>query len=241
MEPSKSQSKGVALVTGAARGIGRAIALRLADDGFDVAVNDLPNTPELVKLVKEIEAKGRRAIAALGDVSIESAVADMIQQTVGELGSLDVMVANAGIVIIEEFLSTSVEAFDKQMAVNARSVMLCYQHAARQMISQGRGGRIIGASSMAGKQATELLFAYSATKFAIRGMTQSAAAALGKYKITVNAYAPGGIETRLPVGRTGQPDEVAQLVSYFASKEAGFVTGQSCATPDEALLHILLT
>jgi short chain dehydrogenase len=90
-EPSKSQSKGVAFVTGAARGIGCAIALRLADDGFDVAVNDLPNTPELVKVVKEIEAKGRRAIAMPGDVSNESVVTDMIQQTVRELGSLDVV------------------------------------------------------------------------------------------------------------------------------------------------------
>jgi len=250
---SQSQpSKGVALVTGAARGIGRAIALRLAEDGYDVAVNDLPGTPELDEVVKMIVDKGRCALATPGDVSEESVVTEMIQSTVKALGSLDVMVANAGVAILVQFLETSVEAFDKQMVVNARSVMLCYKHAAKQMIAQGRGGRIIGASSMAGKQATDLLFAYSATKFAIRGMTQSAALALGKHGITVNAYAPGGVETRLldvfddfleplagpragrngllartVVGRIGEPDDIAHLVSYLASKEAGFITGQT--------------
>ncbi|KAI9451788.1 NAD-binding protein [Russula earlei] len=251
-QPPAQSDKGVALVTGAARGIGRAIAIRLAEDGFDVAVNDLPGTPELDEVIKAIESKGRRAVAAPGDVSEESVVTDMIQRTVSTLGSLDVMVANAGAVILETFLETSVEAFDKQMAVNARSVMLCYKHAAKQMISQGRGGRIVGASSMAGKQATEVLFAYSATKFAVRGMTQSAALALGSHGITVNAYAPGGVETRLldafdnfleplagpragrngllaitAVGRIGEPEEIAHLVSYLASKEAGFITGQT--------------
>ena len=203
-------SKGVALITGAARGIGRGIALRLADDGFDVAVNDLPGTPELDEVIETIVNKGRRAIATPGDVSDESAVVDMIQSTVQTLGSLDVvrfsffqqpplisnpfspflsrldvparhgllntccidsaymqMVANAGLVILEPFLESeyygatprirrayvphfsnvtaSVAAFDKQMAVNARGTMLCYKYAAKQMIAQGRGGRIIGA------------------------------------------------------------------------------------------------
>ncbi|KAI0001176.1 NAD(P)-binding protein [Russula vinacea] len=249
--PSQTH-KGVALVTGAARGIGRGIALRLADDGFDVAVNDLPNTPELDEVIKTIEGKGRRALAIPGDVSDESVVTDMIQRTVTTLGGLDVMVANAGVVILEPFLDTSVAAFDKQMAVNARSVMLCYKHAAKQMIAQGRGGRIIGASSMAGKQANDMLLAYSATKFAVRGMTQSAALALGKHGITVNAYAPGGVETRLldmfdeflepfagpraghngllsatAVGRIGETEDIAHLVSYLVSKEAGFITGQT--------------
>ncbi|KAI0292012.1 NAD-binding protein [Russula brevipes] len=244
-EPSRAHnnSKGVALVTGGARGIGRAIAFRLADDGYDVAVNDLPGTPELEEVVKSIEGKGRRALAAPGDVSEESAVADMVQRTVSALGSLDIMVANAAALVLEPFLETSVASFDMQMAVNARGTMLCYQYAAKQMIAQGRGGRIIGASSMAGKQGVETTFAYSATKFAVRGMTQAAALALGRHGITVNAYAPGGIETRLldafddfleplagpragrngltastAVRRIGEPEEVAHLVSYLVSK-----------------------
>jgi len=240
------------LVTGAARGIGRGIALRLADDGFDVAVNDLPGTHELDEVVEMIVGKGRRALAVPGDVSDEFVVADMIESTVKTLGGLDVMVANAALVIMESFPETSVAAFDKQMMVNARGVMLCYKHAAKQMIAQGRGGRIVGASSMAGKQGQAMLLAYSASKFAVRGMTQSAAQALGKHGITVNAYAPGGVETRLldqfdefleplagpragrnglvattAVGRIGETDEIAHLVSYLSSKEAGFITGQT--------------
>ncbi|KAI0002514.1 NAD(P)-binding protein [Russula compacta] len=263
MSSSLSQpNKGVAIVTGAARGIGRAIALRLADDGHDVAVNDLPDTPELDEVIKEIEGKGRRALATPGDVSDESVVIDMIQRTVNTLGSLDVMVANAGMAILEPFLETSVAAFDKQMAVNTRSIMLCYKYAAKQMIAQGRGGRIIGASSMAGKKALDILFTYSATKFAVRGMTQSAALALGKHGITVNAYAPGGVETRLldafdefleplagpragrnglitstAVGRIGEPEEVAHLVSHLASKGAGYITGQTISINGGAYLE----
>ncbi|KAI0261208.1 hypothetical protein BC834DRAFT_896714 [Gloeopeniophorella convolvens] len=211
----------VAIITGAARGIGRGIALRLSEDGFAVAVNDLPNTPELDELVQEIEGQGRRAFAVPADVSVEGQVEQMIRKVVQELGSLDVMVANAGIFIVDSVLSATAEDFDRLMSVNARSTLLCYKYAGKQMIAQGRGGRIIGASSVAGKQAltstpvSQAVASYSATKFAIRGLTQAAGASLflpysntirrrhttaqefGAHGITVNAYAPGAINTRM--------------------------------------------
>ncbi|KAI9465834.1 hypothetical protein BJY52DRAFT_1242930, partial [Lactarius psammicola] len=142
----------VALVTGAARGIGRAIALRLANDGLDVAVNDRASSPELDGLVREIKSKGRRSLAVPADISLEPEVEKTIRKVVQDLGSLDAMVANAGIVYYEPFLDSTVENFDRLMAVNARGTMLCYKHAGKQMIAQGRGGRIIGACSLAGKQ-----------------------------------------------------------------------------------------
>ncbi|KAI9441360.1 hypothetical protein H4582DRAFT_1373800 [Lactarius indigo] len=237
----------VALVTGAARGIGRAIALRLADDGLDVAVNDRLRSPELDELVREIERKGRRSLAVPADVSLESEVEKGIQKVAHDLGSLDVMVANAGVVSFESLLNTTVESYDRVMAVNARGTMLCYKHAAKQMIAQGRGGRIIGACSRAGKQGMHVDSAYSASKFAIRGLTQAAAGEFGKYGITVNAYAPGAIKTVLvdqfkthfgpdvlsalvtssAVNRIGTPEEIAGLVSYLVSDVSGFITGQS--------------
>lgn len=247
----------VALVTGAARGIGRAIALRLAGDGLDVAVNDLPNTPELDDVVREIENKGRRSFPVLADVSLEEDVEKIIQQVVQKLGSLDVMVANAGIMAYLPFLDSTSEDFDRLMAVNARSTFLCYKLAARHMIAQGRGGRIIGACSAGGKQGSGIAAAYCASKFAIRGLTHAAASDFGKYGITVNAYAPGVINTRMieglmgaqpgtdfdskakslvaslgtPIQRIADPEEVAAFVSYVASDGAGFVTGQ-CISVD---------
>ncbi|KAI0280887.1 hypothetical protein BGY98DRAFT_281086 [Russula aff. rugulosa BPL654] len=247
----------VALVTGGARGIGRAIALRLAEDGLDVAVNDLPNTSELDDVVREIESKGRRSLAVPADVSLEEGVKKIIQQVVQKLGSLDVMVANAGTAIHRSFLDSTVDDFDRLMAINARSTFLCYKHAAKQMIAQGRGGRIIGACSAAGKKGSAMAPAYSASKFAIRGLTQAAASDFGKYGITVNAYAPGFTNTRLieevvaaqpgtdfdskiksivallgtPIQRIGAPEEIAGFVSYVASDSAGFVTGQ-CISVD---------
>ncbi|KAH8996662.1 hypothetical protein EDB92DRAFT_1514984 [Lactarius akahatsu] len=197
--------------------------------------------------LREIESKGRRSLAVPADVSLEPEVEKTIQKVVQDLGSLDVMVANAGIVTFESFLDTTVESFDHHMAVNARGTMLCYKHAAKQMIAQGRGGRIIGATSQAGKQGISLCTAYSASKFAICGLTQAAAGELGIYGITVNAYAPGVVKTALSqffclnafthalsalvtssaVNRIGTPEEIAGLVSYLASDGSGFVTGQS--------------
>jgi len=251
----------VALVTGAARGIGRAIALRLAEDGLDVAVNDLPDTPGLEQVVREIESKGRRSLAVPADVSLETEVETMIQQVVEKLGSLDVMVANAGIVVYESFLDTSAEGFDRMMAINARGPMLCYKYAAKQMIAQGRGGRIIGACSAAGKKGSGVAAAYCASKFAVRGLTQAAAQEFGKHGITVNAYAPGITDTRMidglvtaqpdtelnskreslvaalgtPIQRIAAPEEIAAFASYIASESSGFVTGQ-CISVDGGLI-----
>ncbi|KAH0578837.1 hypothetical protein H2248_003032 [Termitomyces sp. 'cryptogamus'] len=183
-------TKGVALVTGAGRGIGRAIALRLADDGFDVAVNDISAT-DLEALAEEIKSKQRKSSFYVADVSIEEEVKNLIRNVVECHGSLDVMVANAGIAVGKSFLETTEADWDKLLAVNVKGTFFCYKHAGAQMIAQGHGGRIIGASSIMGKQGksatvcdldtpprpaigTPIMAAYSATKFAIRSLTQSA-------------------------------------------------------------------
>ncbi|KAK0218608.1 NAD(P)-binding protein [Armillaria nabsnona] len=249
---STPASKGVAVVTGAAQGIGKAIALRLADDGFDVAINDISLDAKITKLQEvqaEIIQRGRRCGIFPGDVSNEEEVKRMVKGVVDTLGGLDVMVANAGVCTTASVLDYTVEQWDRAFAINARGTFLCYQYAAKQMIKQGRGGRIIGSSSSAGKQGVRMMSLYSATKSAIRGLTQGAALDLGKFGITVNAYAPGAVDTemsretalqqgnmeeviQLNVARSavdyiGQPEDVTGFVSYLASKEARFMTGQT--------------
>ncbi|KAJ7100821.1 hypothetical protein B0H15DRAFT_817441 [Mycena belliarum] len=243
---------GTALVTGAARGIGKAIALRLADDGFDVAVNDIPgNADSLSKVVDEISAKGRKSSAHVADVSLEGEVKAMIEEVARVHGTLDVMVANAGVCHWTNFSETSAGEFDRVMAVNARGTFLCYKYAGMQMVTQGKGGRIIGACSVSGKRASSgFLGVYCASKFAVRGLTQAAALEFGPHGITVNAYAPGAIETEMlefiitssakskstenalgnfsqqaAVKRLGTPTDIANLVSFIASKESQFITG----------------
>ncbi|KAF9810389.1 hypothetical protein IEO21_06964 [Rhodonia placenta] len=204
----------VAIVTGAAQGIGRAIALRLADDHLDVAVNDIASkTDQLQELVSQIQARGGRSLAVPADISNEDDVQKMIAKVVETFGGLD-MVANAGIVAFKSLIELSSEDFDKMISVNLRGVMLCYKHAAMQMIQQGRGGRILGMLALS---------AYSATKFAVRGLTQSAE--LSKHNITVNAYAPGFIKS--PNTPVGEPEVIASLVSYLIKPEAYFITGQT--------------
>ncbi|KAJ7220746.1 hypothetical protein GGX14DRAFT_515093 [Mycena pura] len=243
-------SKGVALVTGAAWGIGRAIALRLADDGFDVAVNDIVAHSELLDtLVTEIQQKGRQSSKHVADVAQEQQVKEMVEGAAKQLGGLDVMVTNAGVSgrRVADLTELPAEEWDRVLSINARGSFLCYKYAALQMIQQGRGGRIIGASSVLGKQGMATQAAYSASKFAVRGLTQSAALEFGRYGITVNAYSPGAVDTPMitgnepdnarrlldrytelsPLKRIGAPEDIAGLVSYLASKESQFITGQS--------------
>lgn len=238
-------------MTGAGQGIGREIALRLAADGLDIAVNDIAsNSAKVEEVISEIKALNRRAIPVIADVSDEKEVEAVVEKTVAELGGLDVMVANAGIAPATTVVDMPADAWDRVMAVNVRGTMLCYKYAARQMIKQGRGGRIIGASSINGKQGPKGIAAYSVSKFAIRGLTQSTARELADHNITVNAYAPGLILSPMTTsemdkhlgGVDGEalavflgypgcpranPDTVASIVSYLVKPEAYFITGQS--------------
>ncbi|TRM58464.1 hypothetical protein BD626DRAFT_511153 [Schizophyllum amplum] len=240
----------VAIVTGAAQGLGKAIALRLARDGLSIGLNDIPSKKDaLDEVARAITSNGGCAAVFLGDVSKQEEVQAIIDGTLEVLGGLHVMVANAGIARPAPFLEETLESFNKVTSVSATGVFLCYQLAARKMIELGhREGRLIGASSIGGKQPLRGLTSYTAAKFAVRGITQSAALALGTHGITVNAYAPGLVDTPLaytdkledytdlafdiwnkvsPLGRCGQPEEVASLVSFLASKESGFITGQT--------------
>ncbi|KAJ3976776.1 NAD-P-binding protein [Lentinula raphanica] len=236
----------VALITGAAQGIGKAIALRLASDGYKVAVNDIHSKVDQLDFIAEDIKKthGIQTCTVPGDVSVEHEVESMVGNVAKTLGCLDIMVANAAILGPPD----NEEDWDKILRVNAKGVFLCYKHAAKQMIAQGRpGGRIIGASSIVGKQGMVHLGAYSASKFAIRGLTQVAALEFGHHGITVNAYAPGAIESPMaqaadlatsPVGKAvskslpsfstlGKGEDIASLVSYLASQESGYITGQT--------------
>ncbi|KAJ7154288.1 hypothetical protein C8R46DRAFT_1119304 [Mycena filopes] len=243
----------VALVTGAAQGIGRAIALRLAADGLDVALIDLGHQKEaLGELVEQIEALGRKAIVITSDVSKETEVEEMVQATVSALGRLDVMIANAGVASGGgSVVDAKIGDWEKCWDVNIKGVFFSYKYAARQMIKQGNGGRIIGASSICGLRGFAGAGAYCISKAAVRSLTQTTALELREHGITVNAYAPGVIESNmskehgpgfgmkqfLKLGddiRTGQPADVAAVASFLASPESHFVTGQLISVNDGA-------
>jgi meso-butanediol dehydrogenase/(S,S)-butanediol dehydrogenase/diacetyl reductase len=244
----------VALVTGGARGIGYAIAQRFAEEGAAVAVLAL-HPDSAARAAEEITERGGSATAIAGDVSDERDIRRAVAEAVAAYGHLDVMVNNAATIAIGPLVETSAETWDRLVEVNLRGVFLGCREAARQMIAQGTGGRIINASSGAGRRGNALIGAYAASKFGVIGLTQSLAVELAPHGITVNAYCPGHVtstamwelidheltsitgresgsaklaaEGEAPLGRAGRPEEVAAAVAFLASGEAAFVTGES--------------
>lgn len=252
---AQAPQQSVALVTGSARGIGKAIATRLANDGHDIALNDVAaNRDQLEATATELRATGRKVTTVIADVSVAGDVDAMIEAVAADHGKLDVLIANAGIARVTSLLEMSPEEWDQVMAVNLRGTFLCYQAAAKQMIAQGKGGKIIGAASIVAFRPFALLAHYSASKWAVRGLTQAAAMEWAKHGITVNAYCPGIVGTAMwdlideklsaeegiprgealkkyseaiLMGRVSEPEDVAKLVSYLASPDSDYMTGQS--------------
>jgi 3-oxoacyl-[acyl-carrier protein] reductase len=225
----------VALVTGASRGIGRAIALALAERGAAVAVNFQTRAEEAHSAVAQIRSAGGRAIAARADVSISAQVNEMAMRVTGELGPVDVLVNNAGIAIS----GVREEDFDLGIAVNLKSAFLCSEAVLPGMRAR-HWGRIVNISSAAARGAGLLGVVYNASKAGLEGLTRGYAARVAKDGITVNAVAPGpidtemgaplkagGVEARIPVGRMGQAAEVAQTTVMIIGN--GFITGQTVA------------
>ena len=229
-----------ALVTGGGQGIGKAIALRFAREGADIAVVDI-NRETAEATGREVRELGRRAVVKLADVSDPDAVEAAVQEVVVELDRLDVLVNNAGIEKRAPFLEIRRDDWQRQLDVNLSGTFYCTQAAAREMAKRSYG-RIVNLSSVAGLIGPIDLAAYGAAKAGIVGLTRAAALDLADYGITVNAIAPGPIETELMLGawsaealrerpqhgaiaRFGTVDEIAHTALFLAAPESGFITG----------------
>jgi 3-oxoacyl-[acyl-carrier protein] reductase len=229
----------VALVTGAGRGIGRAIALKLAGEGATVAVNDIGDTAKAV--VAEIEALKRSGLAVLADVSDAAAVNKMVETVVGEYGRLDILVNNAGISRDQIIMRMSDEDWDSVINIDLKSAFLCSRAVMRPMLKQ-RWGRIISISSVVGVMGNKGQANYAAAKAGIIGLTRSIAKEVASRGITANAIAPGYIDTEMtqglneewreqlkgliPLGYLGTPEDVAETVAFLGSEAARYITGQ---------------
>jgi meso-butanediol dehydrogenase/(S,S)-butanediol dehydrogenase/diacetyl reductase len=241
------------IVTGGARGMGKAIGLHLAKDGANVVFADL-NQAEAESAAAEGKKSGLRTLGLGVDVGDRGQIQQLITRTVSEFGRLDVIFNNAGINRIQPFMETTEENWNRIMRVNALGVLLCTQEAAKQMIAQG-GGKIINTASIAGRQGYPNIAPYCASKFAVIGLTQSAARELAKHKITVNGFAPGVVDTPLweqidrehiEIGETKQPgeamrnfasgillgrvattDDITGLAHFLASPASDYITGQT--------------
>ncbi|KAH5521938.1 hypothetical protein HBI52_066060 [Parastagonospora nodorum] len=295
------QRSRTAIVTGSSRGIGKAIAIRMAHDGYDVCINDIQaNKSGCDEVVKEIQKLGRKSFAYTADVSNLKEVQGLVKSSVEELGPLNTMVANAGIAQVKALLDLTPDDLSRMFQVNVYGVFNCYSTAAKQMISQGSGGKLLGAASgnklypclnqvgpanstvfkdyrqwctfsssvsctrhllifasqkIVAFKPFALLSHYSASKWAVRGMTQAFAMEMAEHKITVNAYAPGIVGTAMwdlideklgektgakkgdtikkytdeliALGRTSVPEDVASTVSFLSSKDSDYMTGQT--------------
>ena len=231
-----------ALVTGASRGIGRSIALQLAEEGYNVAVNYAGNKDKAEAVVAEIKDKGVEAFAIQADVANPDEVKDMIQEVVKQFGSLDVLVNNAGITRDNLLMRMKEQEWDDVINTNLKGVFNCIQKATRQMMKQ-RSGAIINLSSVVGAVGNPGQANYVATKAGVIGLTKTAARELASRNITVNAVAPGFIvsdmtdalnddlkdqmKSQIALGRFGEDTDIANTVAFLASDKAKYITGQT--------------
>jgi len=229
----------VALVTGSGRGIGREIALKLAEVGATVAVNDVNDTAKAV--AEEIRVMKGQSQAILADVSSSSDVNRMVEEVVASYGKVDILVNNAGIARDQLLLRMSDEEWDKVLNINLKSVFLCTRAVLKYMMKE-RWGRIVSISSIVGLVGNRGQANYASAKAGIIGFTKTVAKEVASRGITANAIAPGFIDTemtrtidekwreelkeRIPVGYLGSPRDVAEAVAFLASEEAKYITGQ---------------
>lgn len=243
----------VALVTGAGQGIGRAISLRLAEDGANIAIVDL-NDDKMNTVAAAVRDLGRKATTFKADISKRTDVYAAIDHAEKTLGGFDIMINNAGIAQVQPLADVTPEELDKILQVNVAGVLWGIQAAAKKFKQRKQGGKIISASSIAGHDGFAMLGVYSATKFAVRALTQAAAKEYASDGITVNAYGPGIVGTDMWVeidrrfaeitgakvgetykkyvegialGRAETPEDVAAFVAYLASPDADYMTGQT--------------
>ncbi len=230
-----------AVITGGSRGIGKEIALRLAEKGNNIVFSYISNEEAAQKTLEEIESKGVKALAFKADVSSYEECQKLMETTVNQMGSIDILVNNAGIIKDNLIMRMKEEEFDDVIRVNLKGVFNCIKHVSKIMLKQ-RSGRIINISSIIGLIGNIGQINYAAAKAGLHGMTKSAAKELASRGITVNAIAPGFIESdmtstladkykeaiikAIPLGRIGKAKEVSELVCFLASEEASYITGQ---------------
>jgi D-sorbitol dehydrogenase (acceptor) len=242
-----------AIVTGGAQGIGRACARRFAGEGAKVVIGDLQEDGAKA-VAKEIADAGGQAVGMALDVRDQQQAQAFVDRAVAEFGSVDILMNNAGVIRNTPFLEITEEEWDLLFDVNCKGMLWCSQAAARQMIKQGRGGKIINVASQAGRRGEALVLTYCASKAAVISMTQSMGLALAEHKINVNAIAPGIVDTPLwesndrrfaellgmeigepkrtfvasiPLGRIEQPEDVAGMAAFLASPDSDYITQQT--------------
>lgn len=231
----------VALVTGGGSGIGRGVAIRFAEEGADVAIADL-NEEGARAVARELAPFEGKVLAMGGDVTSRADCERMVQQTVAELGKLDILMANAGIGRFGPFLDYSEEDWNAVIDTNLTGVFFSCQAAAKQMVKQGHGGRLIITASLAAVRPGPMMPAYYAAKAGVKMLAEAMAVELAPHRITANSIGPGLIDTPLtapimqavpaerrsqsiPLGRVGEPQDVANLALFLASDEANYITG----------------
>jgi 3-oxoacyl-[acyl-carrier protein] reductase len=231
----------VAIVTGSGRGIGKAIAMKLAENGATLVINDVGDSAPAEQTVTEIKNMNRQAMAIMADVSSSADVTKMMETAIAAYGKVDILVNNAGITRDQLTMKMTDEEWDKVLAIDLKSVFLCTRAVLRPMLKQ-RSGRIISMSSVVGIIGTAGQANYAAAKAGIIGFTKTIAKEVASRGITVNAVAPGFIDTpmtqvlpeerkqalmnNIPLGYLGTPRDIAETVAFLASEEARYITGQ---------------